>query len=158
MVDATEAQSLLLHGTCVTFSRSAVLIRGPSGSGKSDLALRFLFLSRRGPAAVEAPLLVADDQVIAQRKDGSLLVSAPESIKGKIEVRGVGIVQVKHALEAELFALVDLVRPEEVERMPETGRELVLGMSLPVYKLAPFEASAPIKLAAIIAQARTLRL
>ncbi|RTL63467.1 MAG: hypothetical protein EKK41_23360 [Hyphomicrobiales bacterium] len=149
---------MLVHGTCVTFSRTAVLIRGPSGSGKSDLALRFLFLSRRGPAAVEAPLLVSDDQVMLERIDGKLIARAPETIRGKLEARGVGIVEVKSAPDAEVFALVDLVAPGEVERMPEPGREHLLGVSLPVFKLAPFEASAPIKLAAIIAMARKMRL
>ena len=60
--DATE----LVHGTCVALGRTAALLRGPSGSGKSDLALRFLFLARRGPAALDAPILVADDQVCAR--------------------------------------------------------------------------------------------
>lgn len=157
MADAPEPDSVTVHGTCVTFSRTAALIRGPSGSGKSDLALRFLFLSRRGPAAVEAPMLIADDQVILERKGAVVLVRAPETIRGKIEVRGVGIVQVKHALEADLAALIDLVAPHEVERMPEPAHETVLGLSLPVFKLTPFEASAPIKLAAVIAMARKLR-
>src|SRR5215470_7119252 len=58
----------LVHGTCVALGRGAALIRGPSGSGKSDLALRFLYLARRGPAALEAPILVADDQVRVTRE------------------------------------------------------------------------------------------
>jgi HPr kinase/phosphorylase len=158
LADAPEARHLPVHGTCVTFSRTAVLIRGPSGSGKSDLALRFLFLSRRGPAAVEAPLLVSDDQVMLERIDGKVIARAPETIRGKLEVRGVGIVEVKYAPDAEVFALVDLVAPGEVERMPEPARETLLGVPLPVFKLAPFEASAPIKLAAIITMARKMRL
>ena len=91
MDDAPE----LFHGTCIALGRTAALLRGPSGSGKSDLALRFLFLARRGPAALEAPILVADDQVYLTRKSGRLLARAPESIRGRIEVRGVGIVDVK---------------------------------------------------------------
>src|SRR5712691_3291125 len=112
--DTTE----LVHGTCVSLGRTAALLRGPSGSGKSDLALRFLFLARRGPAAVEAPILVADDQVYLIRKGGSLLVSAPPTIRGRIEVRGVGIVDVKSLEEAELALVVDLVPAGEVERLP----------------------------------------
>ncbi len=156
MDDASKPATITVHGTCVTFSRTAALIRGPSASGKSDLALRFLFLSRRGPAAVEAPLLVADDQVVLQRRGKGIVVRSPETIRGKIEVRGIGIVQVKHALEADLIALIDLVPPDQVERMPELAREDVLGVALPVFKLTPFENSAPIKLAAAIALARTL--
>src|SRR5262245_43436739 len=86
--DAAE----LVHGTCVAFGRSAALLRGPSGSGKSDLALRFLFLARRGPAALEPPTLVADDQVRIRREGARLLVEAPATLRGKLEVRGLGIV------------------------------------------------------------------
>src|SRR5258705_11952508 len=92
----------LVHGTCVALGRTAALIRGPSGSGKSDLALRFLFLARRGPAALEAPLLVADDQVELTRAGAGILVRAPRTIRGKMEVRGIGIVEVKSVAEAEL--------------------------------------------------------
>src|SRR6185436_1391460 len=98
----------LVYGTCVALGRSAVLLRGPSGSGKSDLALRFLFLARRGPAALEPPTLVADDQVRIQREGGRLLVEAPATLRGKLEVRGLGIVEMKSAAEAELVLVADL--------------------------------------------------
>ena len=151
MDDATE----LVHGTCVALGRAAALLRGPSGSGKSDLALRFLFLARRGPAALEPPTLVADDQVQLKRDGNRILVKAPESIRGRIEVRGVGIVEVKSHPDAELALVVDLVSPEEVPRMPE-GDEVarLLGVDVPLVRLAPWEASAPIKLAVALARAR----
>jgi HPr kinase/phosphorylase len=149
--DAAE----LVHGTCVALGRTAALLRGPPGAGKSDLALRFLFLARRGPAAIEAPVLVADDQVRLTRKDDKILATAPASIKGKMEVRGIGIVEVKAATEADLMILVDLVAPAEVERMPDPDvRERLLGIDIPLLRLVPFEASAPIKLAAALARAR----
>lgn len=144
-----------MHGTCVALGRTAALLRGPSGSGKSDLALRFLFLARRGPAAVEAPILVSDDQVRLMRRDDRIIATAPPSIRGKMEVRGIGIVEVKSAAEADLMVLIDLVAPGEVERMPDPSvRERLLGVDIPVLRLAPFEASAPIKLAAALARAR----
>jgi serine kinase of HPr protein (carbohydrate metabolism regulator) len=145
----------LVHGTCVALGRTAALLRGPPGSGKSDLALRFLFLARRGPAAVEAPILVSDDQVRLVHRDGRIVATAPASIRGKMEVRGIGIVEVKSAAEADLMVLVDLVGPSEVERMPDPAlKEKVLGVDVSVLRLAPFEASAPIKLAAALARAR----
>ena len=113
--DAAE----LVHGTCVALGSGAALLRGPSGSGKSDLALRFLFLARRGPAALEAPILVADDQVVLAREGTRLLARAAQTIRGKIEVRGVGIVEVKSLAEAELKLVVDLVWPQQVERLPK---------------------------------------
>ena len=145
----------LIHGTCVALGRAAVLLRGPPGSGKSDLALRFLFLARRGPAALEPPTLVADDQVQLKRDGIRILVKAPESIRGKIEVRGVGIVEVKSHPDAELALVVDLVSPEDVPRMPE-GDDVarLLGVDVPLMRLAPWEASAPIKLAVALARAR----
>jgi serine kinase of HPr protein (carbohydrate metabolism regulator) len=137
----------------VALGRSAALLRGPSGAGKSDLALRFLFLARRGPAAVSAPALVADDQVHVRCEGARLLVSAPEAIRGKIEVRGVGIIAVKHVAEAELALIVELTA-DEAERLPErTETVRLLGIDVPRVCLTPWQASAPIKLAIALAAA-----
>ena len=76
----SEARELI-HGTCVALGSHAALIRGPSGSGKSDLALRFLALSAE--PGLE-PLLVADDQVWVERQNnGSLVASAPPTLRGQ---------------------------------------------------------------------------
>ena len=151
MPDATE----LVHGTCVALGRTAALLRGPSGSGKSDLALRFLFLARRGPAALEAPILVADDRVCLVRNDGRLLVRAPDTTRGKLEVRGVGIVEVKSLMEADLALVVDLLPAAHIERLPEgNARARLLGVELPLVGLFPWEASAPVKLAIALARAK----
>jgi HPr kinase/phosphorylase len=151
LADAPE----LVHGTCVALGRTAALLRGPSGSGKSDLALRFLFLARRGPAALEAPILVADDQVCLRRKGERLTASAPPTIRGKIEVRGIGIVEVKSAEDADLALVVDLVSSPEIERLPEGGATTrLLGLDIPSLRLSPWEASAPIKLAVALARAK----
>jgi HPr kinase/phosphorylase len=148
------AETELIHGTCVALGRRAALLRGPPGSGKSDLALRFLFLARRGPAAFDPPALVADDQVSLHRDGDRVIASAPESIAGQMEVRGIGIVGVKSIAEAELVLAVDLVDPSLVERMPPCGAMARLaGLDLPLLRLAPFEASAPIKLALELARA-----
>ncbi|MGE0850287.1 MAG: HPr kinase/phosphorylase [Hyphomicrobiaceae bacterium] len=151
MSDAPE----LVYGTCVALGRTAALLRGPSGSGKSDLALRFLFVARRGPAALEAPILVADDQVLVRRDGRRLLARAPETIKGKLEVRGVAIVEVKSLVEADLALVVDLVPGREVERLPEEDASArILGVDLPRVRLSPWETSAPIKLVIALARAK----
>src|SRR6185295_873342 len=75
-----------VHASTVALDGRAVLISGPSGSGKSDLALRML---DRGFT------LVSDDRTILRRLGGKLIASAPDTIKGKLEVRGVGIVEMK---------------------------------------------------------------
>jgi serine kinase of HPr protein (carbohydrate metabolism regulator) len=139
----------------VALGRTAALLRGPSGSGKSDLALRFLFLARRGPAALEAPILVADDQVCLVRNDGRILAKSPDTIRGKIEVRGVGLVEVKSLMEAELALVVELMPAAEIERLPEgNAKARLLGIELPLVGLFPWEASAPIKLAIALARAK----
>jgi HPr kinase/phosphorylase len=141
----SEARELI-HGTCVALGSHAALIRGPSGSGKSDLALRFLALA---PEPGLEPLLVADDQVwIERQKDGSLAASAPPTLAGKIEVRGLGIVVVPHREAARLALIVGLVLPQNVPRMPPDPLEriTIAGAALPVVRLAPFELSAALKL------------
>jgi serine kinase of HPr protein (carbohydrate metabolism regulator) len=136
----------LVHGTCVAFGRRAALLRGAPGAGKSDLALRFLALS---PDGAMRPMLVADDQVFAEAAaDGSVIVSAPPAIAGKIEVRGLGIVEVPFQAEAELVLVCDLTDTKDVPRMPPESPDVtdIAGISLPLLRLAPFEASTPLKL------------
>lgn len=136
----------LVHGTCVALGRRGVLLRGGTGAGKSDLALRFLALPGDGALC---PGLVADDQVyVAANRDGTLTASVPPAIAGKIEVRGLGIMQVPFLPEADLVLVCDLVGGEEVPRMPPESAEkmVIAGVPLPILRLAPFEASAPLKL------------
>lgn len=136
----------LVHGTCVALGRRGVLLRGGAGSGKSDLALRFMALPGEGSLA---PGLVADDQVyVSANPDGTLTASAPPTIAGKIEVRGLGIMPVPFLPEAELVLVCDLAGSNDVPRMPaESAKTTVLaGVPLPTLRLAPFEASAPLKL------------
>ena len=136
----------LVHGTCVALGRRGVLLRGGAGSGKSDLALRFMALPGEGALC---PGLVADDQVyVSANPDGTLTASAPPTIAGKIEVRGLGIMPVPFLPEAELVLVCDLVGGKDVPRMPpESEKTTVLaGVPRPTLRLAPDEASAPLKL------------
>lgn len=136
----------LVHGTCVAFGRRAALLRGKPGAGKSDLALRFMALPAEDG---NKPLLVADDQVLVEaRANGALLATPPETIAGKFEVRGLGIVEVPFLKEAELVLVCDLVEAKDVPRMPPEPweRAIIAGVPLPLLKLAPFEPSAPLKL------------
>ncbi|MFZ2018286.1 MAG: HPr kinase/phosphatase C-terminal domain-containing protein [Methyloceanibacter sp.] len=136
----------LVHGTCVALGKRAALLRGPSGAGKSDLALRFLALSGEDE---EKALLVADDQVfVGSNGSGELVASAPPTIAGKIEVRGLGIIEVPTLAEARLTLVCDLVGTKEVPRLPPHPweRTVIAGVPVPLIKLDPFEASAPAKL------------
>ena len=136
----------LVHGTCVALGERAVLLRGESGDGKSDLALRFLALESEGD---NAPGLVADDQVwVEARGDGSVVASAPGTLAGRIEVRGVGIMQVPHRKEATLVLVCDLSARESVPRLPPEplDKTEVAGIPLPCLRLTAFESSAALKL------------
>ena len=144
---AAAATEIVVHGTAVALGGRAALLRGASGSGKSDLALRAL--AAPASSLVEASFeLVADDQVVIRATEDGLTVLPPDRLQGLIEVRGLGIVTVPHRSEARLSLLVDLVGPHQVERLPDPWpTDVLLGVSLPVLRLAPFEVSAPLKLA-----------
>ena len=133
---------VVTHGTCVEIGGVGVLLRGPPGSGKSDLALRLIDGGAR---------LVADDQTELHRAGEALVASAPPPIAGRIEIRGVGIVDLPSAASAPLGLVVDLVASGEIDRMPEPARCRYLDCSLPLLRLAPFEASAAAKLRAALA-------
>jgi serine kinase of HPr protein (carbohydrate metabolism regulator) len=128
---------LCVHGTSVALGRDGILLRGPSGSGKSDLALRLID---------SGAILVADDQTELRRRNGRLEMRAPATLEGLIEVRGVGIVRLPSVQDVALRLVVDLVRAQAVERLPEPRFAELDGVSIPLLELAPFEASAAAKL------------
>lgn len=140
---------MTMHGTSVLISGAGVLLRGASGTGKSDLALRLI---DRGA------VLIADDRVEVRMDQGKVVVSAPAILAGLLEVRGVGIVRLPFAPMAELHLVVDLVEREVVDRLPEPEWATVLEGRLPRLALAPFEASAPAKLGLAASAAREGRL
>lgn len=135
-----------VHGTAIAAGGRAALIRGASGSGKSDLALRCI-CQAPVPLIPDTAALVSDDQVVVERIGGKLRVSAPVTIEGRMEVRGLGIVVVPNVSAAELVLVVDLVEPGAYDRFPDTPqRTAFLGVDLPLLRLAAFEISTPLKL------------
>lgn len=126
-----------VHATCVEVDGVGVLLRGPSGSGKSDLALRLIDGGAR---------LVADDRTDLTVEDGRLVASCPPALAGRIEARGIGIGPVPSLARTWVRLAVDLVAPEAVERLPDPAVCTIEGLAIPRLVLAPFEASAPAKL------------
>ncbi|MGH7013962.1 MAG: HPr kinase/phosphorylase [Stellaceae bacterium] len=127
----------LVHGTAVRLGRAGVLLRGPSGSGKSDLALRLI----EGGAG-----LIADDQVALTPDGAELWLSAPPAIAGMIEARGLGILRLPRTPRTALRLICDLVPRARVERLPERGDCTLLGIAVPRLALCAFDASTPTKL------------
>ena len=126
-----------VHASTVALDGRAVLITGLSGSGKSDLALRLL---ERGFS------LVSDDQTMVKRDGNRLVASAPPTIAGKLEVRGIGIVDMDHVEQVPVALLVELTG--EIQRMPDDSRERpILGVRLPLISIDAMTASAPSKVA-----------
>ena len=126
-----------LHASTVASEGRAVLITGPSGAGKSDLALRLL---DRGFT------LVSDDRTIVKRDRDRLLASAPPNISGKLEVRGIGIIDVEAVDDVPVALLVEL--DSDIERLPDDDRQRqVLGIALPLINIDALQASAPSKVA-----------
>jgi serine kinase of HPr protein (carbohydrate metabolism regulator) len=126
-----------IHASTVASDGRAVLISGPSGSGKSDLALRLL---DRGFT------LVSDDQTIVRRDGDRLVASAPPTIKGKLEIRGIGIVEMDVVDDVPVALFVELT--SEIMRLPDDRRERpVLGVNLPLVSVDALTASAPSKVA-----------
>ncbi len=128
---------MAIHGTVVAADGLGVLLRGAPGAGKSDLAIRLI---------AAGAMLVADDQVILEPRGEQLWASAPPPIAGLIEVRGVGLMRQRFVAWARLALVVDLVAPGAVERLPEPETVMLDGVAVPLLRLAPFEASAPVKI------------
>jgi serine kinase of HPr protein (carbohydrate metabolism regulator) len=126
-----------LHASAVAIDGRAVLIMGPSGAGKSDLALRLL---DRGFT------LVSDDQTLVRRDGDRLIASAPATIAGKLEIRGVGIVDMECVANVPVCLLVELT--SDIQRLPDDSRERpILGVPLPLVSIDALTASAASKVA-----------
>lgn len=123
------------HGNTVAKAGRAVLITGPSGSGKSDLTLRLL---DRGFQ------LISDDRTVLKRENDRIVASAPPAIAGKMEVRGIGIVELDHVENIPIALVVELT--SDIQRLPEDSRErVILGVPLPFVTIDAMPASAPAK-------------
>lgn len=125
------------HGTCIAINGLGVLLRGPSGSGKSDLALRLI----DGGAQ-----LIGDDYCAYTLRDGQPWAAPAETTRGLIEVRGVGIVHLTDSpAEAAIRLVIDLLPGAPIERLPEVETTDILGLPVRRIVLDPFEPSAAAK-------------
>jgi len=137
-----------IHATAIAIDAHAILIRGPSGCGKSDLALRMID---------QGATLIADDRCDLDIRPDQVIVSSPDSIAGMIEIRGLGIIKTGAGQCAPVALIVDLVDSSDkvdIDRMPENSACNEYGPSIPIIRLASFEASTPAKIRMALAVAK----
>ncbi len=127
----------VVHASCVALFGMAVLLRGPSGSGKSDLALRLVDAGAQ---------LVADDQVVLEAVRGQVRASAPPSIAGLIEVRGIGLLRLRTVSNLAVGLVVALTAGTPPDRLPTPSQCCLEGVALPLVSMDPFEVSATAKI------------
>ncbi len=129
-----------IHATCIVLNNRGILLTGPSGSGKSDLALRMIF--------EKGAFLVADDRTNICNGEGRPTASCPESIKGLLEVRGIGIIKCPAVDTADIYLVAEMVETASaIERLPSPESVIISGHPVKKIKLYPFELSAVHKLA-----------
>jgi len=126
-----------IHATAILMDGKGVILRGPSGSGKSDLALRLI---DRGA------VLIADDRVDIFSENDDLHCTAPANLSGLLEVRGVGIIKLECAPKAPIDLIVDLEDLASQSRLPETGTIELYAQTLRHLRLSAFAASTPAKI------------
>lgn len=136
--------TLTSHATCIAIDGHGVLLRGASGSGKSDLALRLI---------ADGARLVADDQVVLAVEGDAVIGSAPPALHGMIEIRGLGIMRMEADARAPIALVADMTAADAVERMPEPRQCRLAGIAIPMFAIDPFQASAPAKLRFALAAA-----
>jgi len=119
-VQGEHASETILHASCVALAGQGLLILGESGSGKSGLSL--------GLMAMGADL-VADDRVILSRTEKAIVASAPDTIDGLIEARGIGLLNASSCGPVPVVCVVDLDQTETA-RMPPPRQTVLLGHSV----------------------------
>jgi HPr kinase/phosphorylase len=119
-------KSLFIHGTCVVVKQKGVLICGKPGAGKSTLALQLI---DRGA------ILVADDQTRLTLEEGKVMAQPPASLKGLMEVRGVGICDFPYQAKSALGLCVEIVEDENLDRLPDPIFQEYLGLKISLLRL-----------------------
>jgi HPr kinase/phosphorylase len=144
----TRAQAASVHASAVLVENRAVLIRGPSGSGKSHLAFDLILAGRAGQ--IPHAVLVGDDRVFLEDSHGHLVVRPVRELAGLIEIRGLGIRRCDFAEEAIVGLVVDLSAADG-ERMPPPEALLtrISGVKIPRIPVGAGFAAFPLVVAAL---------
>lgn len=143
------SETMRLHATTLSLNGTAVMIRGASGSGKSDLTLQLLETTGTGlTGQTITTLLVADDQTALRREGETILASSPETIAGLLEVRGHDVLEVEAVQNVPLVLVVDLRPAAQIERLPQPEDMFtqILGLPIPNILIDPSKPSAASRL------------
>jgi HPr kinase/phosphorylase len=145
----THTGDATVHASAVLVDNRAVLIRGPSGSGKSHLAFDLILAGRAGQ--IPKAMLIGDDRVHLQASNGQLVVRPARELAGLIEIRGLGIRRCEFAQQALVGLVVDLCA-DDAERLPppEALHTSVYGVTIPRIPVGRGFTALPIVLAALI--------
>jgi HPr kinase/phosphorylase len=119
-----------LHASCVLVREAGLLIRGPSGSGKSSLARQIVLEAERGGRFAR---LVCDDRVRVENRNGRLLASAVPAIAGRVEVRGMGLLTVPYETTAVVRWVIDL--GQHPPRLPAAAEPTVTLCGVPLPRI-----------------------
>ena len=135
-----------IHASAVLVGAKAVLIRGPSGSGKSRLAWDLVQAAEQG--ILPFARLVVDDRAFVEAQGGRLLVRPAPTLAGMIEIYGLGVRQLPYEPLAAVGLVADLAAPD-ADRMPpdEAGKAIICGVTLPRLSVARGMAALPLVLA-----------
>ena len=146
MNPAPAALPPTVHASAALVDGTGVLVRGPSGSGKSSLVLALILADRARNR------LIADDRVALTEADGRLIAAPPPALAGLIEIRGYGIVRLPYVAAQEIGLVVDFVLDAEVARMPPAEARLVRlgGVELPRLTVPIGLADAAIRVRAVL--------
>jgi serine kinase of HPr protein (carbohydrate metabolism regulator) len=130
-----------LHASAVLVGARAVLIRGPSGSGKSSLALALIELGESG--RLPFARLVADDRAHVEAASGRLIVRPAQALKGLLEVRGIGLCALAFEPAAIVGLVVDLAAAD-AKRLPSAAHRTVEIAGVRLARLAVAPGSDPL--------------
>jgi serine kinase of HPr protein (carbohydrate metabolism regulator) len=134
----------LIHASCLALGEDGVMLRGPSASGKSSLALRLID---------QGADLVGDDYCQYWVRDGALWAAAQPPLAGLLEVRGIGVISLPYRRQIAVRAVIDLCPGDMIDRLPEREKTTIHGLFIPCYRLDPFhnDACAKVRLAVRLA-------
>lgn len=121
-MDEKYEQTLPLHASAVSYKNNGVLIIGPSGSGKSELCAELLALGAE---------LIGDDHItlFTQADKDGLWAKAPDTLKGLIELRYIGIIKAKFISKVQIHLVINLAQTPQ-KRMPNTKYISLIGQNI----------------------------